>query len=196
MVEDVQCTSAEALLFALRFMYTSDKECPFERDWGVLMQLLKLCESCQLPAPLSSLTLGALFNHIQIREVAMALLDTVMDATETKVPMTGEQRLFLARCFVSREGVWDIAEEGIRGKILERALLELEPALVAKVVESACKQAVSSVARGCGGQALSAAPLGTGWLQPQSEDPRDPLCDIRSEAPTHGTWYQGVAGGG
>ncbi|CAK0868730.1 unnamed protein product [Prorocentrum cordatum] len=182
-----QCSSAEAALFALRFLYTGEVDCPFRSDAAVLLQLLRLCSACALPPPLCAVALDALCQHVEAPEVARELLLAVFPADAPRVHVPAPHRAHLARCLVGSDTVWAAAEEGGRGKVLEKALAALEPGLAACRERHARAQAVASVAVGAGGQALSTGPLGSGWLRaPEAAVQGDPFAfaDARSEAPT------------
>lgn len=182
---DGQCSSAEAALFALRFLYTGEVDCPFRSDPGVLLQLLRLCAACALPPPLCAVALDALCHHVEVPEVARELLHAVFPADAPRVHAPASHRAYIARCFVGRDVVWGAVEGSSRAKILEKALAALEPALMACQERHARSQAVASVAVGAGGQPLSTGPLGSGWLRPpEAAAAGDPFADTRSEAPT------------
>lgn len=179
------CSSAEAALFALRFLYTGDVDCPFRSDPGVLLQLLRLCAACALPAPLCAVALDALCQHVEVPEVARELLHTVFPADALRVHVPTPHRACLARCFVGMDVVWGAVEESSRARILEKALAALEPVVTACQERHARQQAVASVAVGAGGQALSTGPLGSGWLRhPETAAAGAFFDDTRSEAPT------------
>lgn len=123
------CSSSDVALFALRFLYTGETECGFQGDVRAMLQLVRLCSACALPAPLRAWAVDAL----------LACLDGVASAQEAaallllhegdEIGLEPVERCFVARRLLASDAAWRAVGDEVRDRVIERALDALEPYL-------------------------------------------------------------------
>jgi len=163
------CTSAEAALFALRFLYTGEADGGFHGDAHVLHQLVRLCVACALPAPLLAWATGALLRCFEGAEFGAKEAETLLCHTD-EASLGPAGRCYVARRLFASDAAWRALDEERRDRVVEAALAALEPCFLGRAVAgsvplgSASLGSASPAVAPPGSQPLGTAQLGTAQL--------------------------------
>jgi len=129
-LDPAYCSSADVALFAVRFLYTGNLDCSFKSDSSLLMQLVRLCSSCRLPAPLCVWASNALLRCLD--DPGSDLQAGALMAEADNFGLAPAARCFLARRLFASDAAVRAVPERDRDRVIEAALGALEGAPAAR----------------------------------------------------------------